>query len=51
MCIPEEEEGEKGAESLFKELIAKNFPNLIKELDTDVLEAKKMPNYLNAKRS
>ena len=51
VCIPEEEEGEKGAESLFKELIAKNFPNLIKELDTDVLEAKKMPNYLNAKRS
>ena len=51
MCIPEEEEGEKGAESLFKEITAKNFPNLVKELDTYVLEAERMPNYLNAKRS
>lgn len=51
MCIPEEEEGEKGAESLFKEIIAKNFPNLVKELDTYVLEAKRTPNYLSAKRS
>ena len=31
--IPEEEKKRKGAESLFKEIIAKNFPDLGKELD------------------
>ena len=51
MCIPEEEEGEKEAEGLFKKIIAKNLQNLVKELDTYVLEAKRTPNYLNAKRS
>ena len=51
MCILEEEEGEKDAEGLFKEIIAKNLPNLGKELDAYVLEAKRTPNYLSAKRS
>ena len=51
VCIPEEEEGEKEAEGLFKKIIAKNLQNLVKELDTYVLEAKRTPNYLNAKRS
>ena len=47
MSIPEEER-EKGAESLFKEIIAENLPNLGKELDIQVHEAKRTPNYLNA---
>ena len=33
MGVPEGEEREKGSESLFKEIIAENFPNLGKELD------------------
>ena len=34
-----EEEREKGAESLFKEIIAENFPNLGKKLDIQIHEA------------
>ena len=50
MFIPEEEEREKGAESLFKEIIAENFTNPGKELDIQVHKAKRIFNYLNAKR-
>ena len=39
--IPEEDR-EKGAESLFKEIIAENFPDVGKELY--VLEAKRTPH-------
>ena len=39
MCIPEGEEREEGAENLFKEIIAENFPNLQRDLDTQVNEA------------
>ncbi|GAA8895910.1 hypothetical protein BTM182_16150 [Helicobacter pylori] len=42
---------EKGAESLFKEIIAKNFPNLGKQLELQVKEAKRTPNYINIKRT
>ena len=51
MGSPEGEEREKGAERLFKELIAENFPNLQKELNIQVHEAKRTPNYFNAKWS
>ena len=36
MGIPEREDREKGAESLFKQIIAENFPNLWKKLDMQV---------------
>ena len=32
MRVPEREEQEKGAESLFKEIMAENLPNLGKEV-------------------
>ena len=48
--IPEKEERETGVESLFKKIIAENFPNLRKELEIQVHEANRTPNYLNAKR-
>ena len=48
--IPEGEERKKGAGSLFKEIIAENFPNLGKELDLQVHEATVTLNYINAKR-
>ena len=50
MGIPQGEEREKGTESSFKEIITENFLNLGKELDIQVHEAKRTPNYLNAKR-
>uniref|UniRef100_A0A9L0SYR7 L1 transposable element RRM domain-containing protein n=1 Tax=Equus caballus TaxID=9796 RepID=A0A9L0SYR7_HORSE len=48
--IREGEEREKGAESLFKEIIAENFPNLGKELDLQIHQNNRIPNYINAKR-
>ena len=44
-----EEEGEKGMESLFKQIVDENFLNLRKELDPQIQEAKRTPNYLNQK--
>jgi len=41
----------RGAECLFKEIIAENFPSLEKQLDIRVHQAKRMLNYLNIKRS
>ena len=41
---------EKGTESLFKEIIADNFPNLGKKLDLEIHEASRTLNYINAKR-
>lgn len=51
MSIPEGAERNTGAENLFKELTAENFPNLGKELDIQVYEANRTPYYLNVKRS
>ena len=50
MGIPEGEDGEKGAERLFKEIIAENFLNLGNKLDIQVHKGKRTPTYLNAKR-
>lgn len=36
---------------MFKNVIAENFPNLRKELDIQVHETHRTPNYHNAKRS
>lgn len=46
MGIPEEE---REGNSLFKEIMEENFPNLGKELN--IQEAKRTPNYLKAKRT
>ena len=48
MVIPEEKKRRK--QSLFKEIVADNFPYMRKKLDIQVHEAKRTPNYLNAKR-
>ena len=34
MGLPEGEESEQGIENCFKEIMIKNFPNLLKEKDT-----------------
>uniref|UniRef100_A0A9L0RHZ4 L1 transposable element RRM domain-containing protein n=1 Tax=Equus caballus TaxID=9796 RepID=A0A9L0RHZ4_HORSE len=48
--IPEGEEREKEAESLFKEIMAENFPNLVREMELHVTEANRSPNFINARR-
>uniref|UniRef100_F6PVV0 L1 transposable element RRM domain-containing protein n=1 Tax=Equus caballus TaxID=9796 RepID=F6PVV0_HORSE len=48
--IPEGEEKEKGAESLFKEIMAENFPNLVREMDLQVTEANRSSNFINPRR-
>ena len=50
MGTPEGKGGKKGAKILFKGIIAENFPNLGKELDTYVHEANTTPNYIHEKR-
>ena len=43
MRVPEREEGEKRAESLFKEIKAENFPNLRGDMDIQIHEAHRSP--------
>ena len=50
MKIPEGEETKQGIENLFEEIMTENFPNLVKEKDTQVQETKSVPNKLNSKR-
>ena len=41
--VPEGEEGEKGTEKIFQEIMAENFPNMGKESLTLIQEAKRVP--------
>ena len=50
MGIPEREGSEQGIENLFEEIMIENFPNMVKEKDTQIQEAQKIPNKLNPKR-
>uniref|UniRef100_A0A9L0SF19 L1 transposable element RRM domain-containing protein n=1 Tax=Equus caballus TaxID=9796 RepID=A0A9L0SF19_HORSE len=48
--IPEGEGREKEAESLFKEIIAENFPNMGMVSDLQINEVNRMCNFINVKR-
>lgn len=50
MVTLEGKEKEKGTESLSKEIMTENFPNLRKEMDIQIHEDQKTPNRLNPKR-
>ena len=41
----------KGAENLFEEIIAENFPNLGMEADIQIQEAQRATNKINPRRS
>ena len=41
----------KEAENAFKDIIAKNFPNLGKEKDIQAQEVQRVPNKINPKKS
>ena len=49
--IPEGEEREKGLEKIFEEIIVKNFPNVGKEIATQVQEAQRVPYRINPRRN
>ena len=48
--VLEEEEGEKGEDNLFEEIIAENFPYLGKETDIQMEKAQRTPNIINKSR-
>ena len=48
--IPEEE-GKKGYEKIFEEIIVENFPNMEKEIVNQVQEAQRAPYRINPKRN
>ena len=50
MRILEGKESEQVINNLFEEIITKNFPNLVKEKDTQVQEVWRVPNKSNPKR-
>ena len=49
--MPEGVEGEQEIENLFEKIMKENFPNLVKEIDTQVQEAQRIPNKLDPKRT
>lgn len=49
MRVPRQAESENGGESLFKEIMAKNIPNLGRDIDTQVHETHRSPNKINLK--
>ena len=49
--IPEEEEREKGAEGVLEQIIAENFPDLVKETGIAIQEAQRTPFRHNLNRS
>ena len=49
--VPEEEEKEKGSEKIFEEIIVKNFPDMGKEITTQVQEVQRVPYRINPRRN
>ena len=51
MGVPEEKEKGKGPEKIFEEIIVENFPNLGKEVVTQVQEVQRVLYRINPKRN
>ena len=49
--VPEEEEREKVSEKIFEEIIVENFPNMGKEIATQVQEGQRVPYRINPRRN
>ena len=45
-----EEEEEQEIGNLSEKIMKENFPNVVKEIDTQVQEAQRVPNKMDAKR-
>ena len=48
---PRGKEREKGPEKIFQEIIVENFPNMGKEIATQVQEAQSVPGRINPRRN
>ena len=46
--MPEGEEEEQEIENLFEKIMKENFPHLVKEIDTQVQEAQRVPSKIDA---
>ena len=49
--VPEGKEREKGPEKIFEEIKVENFPNMGKEIATQVQEAQRVPGRINPRRN
>ena len=49
--VPEGEEREKGPKKIFEEIMIENYPNMGKEIATQVEEAHRVPGSINPKRN
>ena len=49
--VPEREKREKGPEKIFEEIILENFPNMGKEIATQLQEAQRLPYRKNPRRN
>ena len=49
--VQEEVEKKKGSEKIFKEIIVDNFPNMGKEIVTQVQEVQRVPYRINPRRN
>ena len=49
--VPEGEEREKGPEKIFEEIIVENFPNMGKEIATQVQETQRVLGRINPRRN
>ena len=48
--MPEREGKEQEIGNLFEKIMKEKFPNLVKEIDTQVQEAQRVPNKMDTKR-
>ena len=49
--VPEEEEKKKGSEKIFEAIIVENFPNMGKEIVTQVQKEQRVPQRINPRRN
>ena len=49
--VPEEEEKKKESEKIFEQFIVENFPNMGKEIVTQVQEAQTVPYKMNPRKN
>ena len=49
--VPEEEEKKKGSEKIFEEITVENFPNMGKEIVSQVQEAQRVPYRINPRKN
>ena len=51
MGVPEGEEREKGPKKIFEDIIVINFPNMGKEIATQVQEVRRVPGWVSPRRN